>query len=86
MSFLLLNSCLAIFSPPVPTVRFDPQNYTVPEGSPANITVVVDMPPATECRVTVTTMDLTAECERVVCVCVCVCVCVLYCNMYICKC
>nr|WNS50027.1 Na-Ca exchanger/integrin-beta4-like protein [Halisarca dujardinii] len=45
----------------VPEAVFNPQNYSVPEGSAANITVVLDKIPIEQCTVTVTTVDLSAE-------------------------
>ena len=45
------------------TVSFSPQNYTVPEGTPAELMVVLDKPSVKNITITVTTMDITAEGE-----------------------
>ena len=43
------------------TMTFNPQNYTVPEGTPAHIMIVLDKPSPKDINITVTTMDITAE-------------------------
>ena len=45
------------------TVSFSPQNYSVAEGTPAELMVVLDNPSLKDITVTVTTMDLSAECK-----------------------
>ena len=47
------------------TVTFSPQNYTVTEGDPAEVMIVLDRPAAKNISVTVTTMDITAQCETI---------------------
>ena len=47
------------------TVTFSPQNYTVPEGSPAEVMIVLDKPSVRNITVSVTTMDITAQCETI---------------------
>ena len=47
------------------TVTFSPQNYTVPEGTPAEVMIVLDKPSVRDITVTVTTMDITAQCETI---------------------
>ena len=47
------------------TVTFSPQNYTVPEGTPADVMIVLDKPSVRDITVTVTTMDITAQCETI---------------------
>ena len=42
-------------------ISFSPQNYTVPEGTPADIMIVLDKPSPKDINITVTTMDITAE-------------------------
>ena len=49
------------------TVTFSPQNYTVTEGDPAPLMIILDKPAAKDITVTVTTMDITAEGEEVNC-------------------
>ena len=43
------------------TVTFSPQNYTVTEGDPAPLMIILDKPAAKDITVAVTTMDITAE-------------------------
>ena len=47
------------------TVTFSPQNYTVPEGSPAEVMIVLDKPSVRNITVSVTTMDIIAQCETI---------------------
>ena len=47
------------------TVSFSPQNYTVPEGTPAELMIVLDKPSVNNITITVTTMDITAEGEKI---------------------
>ena len=47
------------------TVTFSPQNYTVIEGDPAEVMILLDKPAAKNISVTVTTMDITAQCETI---------------------
>ena len=54
--------CLFFFPAEV-TVTFSPQNYSVTEGDPAEMIIVLDKPAMKDITVTVTTMDITAECE-----------------------
>ena len=42
-------------------ISFSPQNYTVPEGTPANLMIVLNQPSPRDITITVTTMDITAE-------------------------
>ena len=42
-------------------ISFSPQNYTVPEGTPADIMIVLDKPSPKDITITVTTMDITAQ-------------------------
>ena len=49
------------------TVTFSPQNYTVTEGDPAPLMIILDKPAAKDITVTVTTMDITAESEKSKC-------------------
>ena len=57
--------CL-FFSPALDvTVTFSPQNYTVPEGTPAEVMIVLDKPSVRDITVSVTTMDITAQCETI---------------------
>ena len=49
------------YSISVVAISFSPQNYTVPEGTPANLVIVLDTPSSQDITVTVTTMDITAE-------------------------
>ena len=49
--------------PVVATVSFSSQNYTVSEGTPAELTIVLDKPSVKNITITVTTMDITAHCE-----------------------
>ena len=51
------------------TVTFNPQNYTVTEGDPAPLMIILDKPAAKDITVTVTTMDITAEGEQANCSC-----------------
>lgn len=44
----------------VATVSFNPQNYTVDEGNPANLMIVLDETSPKNITVVVTTMDITA--------------------------
>ena len=62
----LLRTC-PLFSPVCVdvTVTFNPQNYTVTEGDPAPLMIILDKPAAKDITVTVTTMDITAEGEKV---------------------
>ena len=48
-------------------VTFSPQNYTVTEGDPAPLMIILDNPAAKDITVTVTAMDITAEGEEVNC-------------------
>ena len=43
------------------TISFSPQNYTIPEGTPAVIMIVLDKPSPKNITITVTTMDITAR-------------------------
>ena len=43
------------------TISFSPQNYTVPEGTPADIMIVLDKPSPKDITITVTAMDSTAQ-------------------------
>ena len=45
------------------TVSFSSQNYTVPEGTQADLMIVLDKPSVNNITVTVTTMNITAQCE-----------------------
>ena len=45
----------------VVVISFSPQNYTVPEGTPADIMIVLDKPSPKDINITVTTMDITAQ-------------------------
>ena len=47
------------------TVSFSPQNYTVPEGIAADLMIVLDKPSVNNITITVTTMDITAEGEKI---------------------
>ena len=47
------------------TVTFSPQNYTVPEGTSAEVMIVLDKPSVRNITVSVTTMDITAQCETI---------------------
>ena len=49
------------YSISVVVVSFSPQNYTVPEGIPANLMIVLDQASRKDITVTVTTMNITAE-------------------------
>ena len=51
------------------TVTFSPQNYTVTEGDPAPLMIILDKPAAKDITVTVTTMDITATGEQANCSC-----------------
>ena len=42
-------------------ISFSPQNYTVPEGTPADIMIVLDKPSPKDITITVTTMDITTQ-------------------------
>ena len=45
-------------------MSFSPRNYyTVSEGSPVELTIVLDKPSVKNITITVTTMDITAQCE-----------------------
>lgn len=50
--------------PPVVTISFSPQNYTVNEGSSVDLMIVADKVSPEDIMVTVTTMNITAECEQ----------------------
>ena len=52
---------LIIYSLSVVAISFSPQNYTVPEGTPADIMIVLDKPSPKDITITVTTMDITAQ-------------------------
>ena len=57
--YSLLHAVVTIsFSPPILV-------YTVPEGSPAQVMIVLDKPCVKDITVAVTTMDITAQCEIV---------------------
>ena len=45
--------------PPVVIISFSPQNYTVPEGSFVNLTIVADKVSPEDITVVVTTTDIT---------------------------
>ena len=45
------------------TVSFSPQNYSIPEGTDAEINIVLDKAFSTDLTFDVTTMDGTATCE-----------------------
>ena len=45
----------------VVAISFSPQNYTVPEGTPADIMIVLDKPSPKDITITVTTIDFTAQ-------------------------
>ena len=47
------------------TVTFSPQNYTVGEGSTAGVMIALDKPSGRDITVSVTTMDITAQCETI---------------------
>ena len=47
------------------TVTFSPQNYTVGEGSLAEVMIVLDKPTVRNITVSVITMDITAQCETI---------------------
>ena len=51
------------------TITFSPQNYTVTEGDPAPLMIILDKPAAKDITVTVTTMDITAIGEQANCSC-----------------
>ena len=53
----------------VVTVTFSPQNYTVTEGDPAPLMIILDKPAAKDITVAVTTMDITATGEQANCSC-----------------
>ena len=42
-------------------ISFSPQNYTVPEGTPADIMIVLNIPSFKDINIAVTTMDITAQ-------------------------
>ena len=46
------------------TVTFSPQNYTITEGDPAPLMIILDKPAAKDITVTVTAMDITATGEQ----------------------
>ena len=50
-------------------VTFNPQNYTVTEGDPAPLMIILDKPAAKDITVAVTTMDITATGEQANCSC-----------------
>ena len=54
--YRLLNCFLSVV-----VISFSPQNYTVPEGTPADIMIVLDKPSPKDITITVTTMDITAQ-------------------------
>ena len=56
-SYLNISKC----SISVVVISFSPQNYTVPEGTPANLMIVLDQASPKDITVTVTTMDITAQ-------------------------
>ena len=63
-----LNTHISVNSFPLyidVTVSFSPQNYTVPEGTPADIMIALDKPSVNNITIVVTTMDITAECELI---------------------
>ena len=51
-----VTSCISVV-----VISFSPQNYTVPEGTPANLMIVLDQASPKDITVTVTTMDITAQ-------------------------
>ena len=53
-----------IVSCAVVTISFNPQNYTIPEGSVVVPMIVLDRASPRNITVTVTTMDITAQCEQ----------------------
>ena len=55
---LTILGCTFIYS--VAAVSFNPQNYTVSEGSSVELIIVLDQPACQDISVTVTTMDGTA--------------------------
>ena len=57
------TSIISTFFHPVAIASFSPQNYTLPEGFPAELTIRLDKVSAKDITFTVTTMDITAECE-----------------------
>ena len=61
MSFYTPMICIFIHS--VVIIGFSPQNYTVPEGTPVELVIVLDRPSVKDISLTVTTMDITADCE-----------------------
>ena len=57
-------SWITILFHAVVTISFNPQNYTVPEGSSVVLMIVLDRVSPQDITVSVTTMDITAECEQ----------------------
>ena len=43
------------------TISFSPQNYTILEGTPVNLMIVLDKPSSKNITITVSTMDITAS-------------------------
>ena len=69
LSLYIYVCCFSICSKPMPlgyffsvvAISFSPQNYTVPEGTPADIMIVLDKPSPKDITITFTTMDITAQ-------------------------
>ena len=54
---------ISAFFHPAASASFGPQNYTIPEGTPAELTIRLDKVCTFDVVFTVTTMDMTAEGE-----------------------
>ena len=61
MCFYTLMIC--IFIHPAVTIGFSPQNYTVPEGTPVELVIVLNRQSVKDISLIVSTMDITADCE-----------------------
>ena len=62
MCFYTLMICILFIHAAV-TIGFSPQNYTVPEGTPVELVIVLNRPSVKDISLTVTTINITADCE-----------------------
>ena len=60
---VLYTPIISAFFLLVAYASFSPQNYTLPEGTPAELTIRLDKVCTMDVMFTVTTMDITAEGE-----------------------
>ena len=59
-----VETCFYSLLHAVVTINFGPTLvYIVPEGTPAEVMIVLDKPCVKDITVAVTTMDITAQCE-----------------------